>query len=692
MPGASSVAAAPAPSMITAVLAPSSPFLIAMSLSKVSLGVVITVALSVLLWRVTNSQEIDASDSVRSITRVASHPGPASELESDSAELSDTQHVAIVSAVRMDAAVVESNAATTIDSRPQPDIEAALEIVDAVTGTPIAGAHVFLESKDGTRFSTGDRATLLPPQRDADGVSDGAGLVHVMGHGRLDTWCLVMASGHGPRMQPLWPAKGAHTAVTGPILVELERSCSIEVLVHGAPHGAEVRARMAVTALRPRALVPSAQWLRFGASSYELRAAPDNEGWYRLVDVPSSAEISLSLHAAGTGGLLYAAAEPVETRAGEVHRVTWDVTASRRFVCTVREVDGLPAPGQVVQLSLPNGRSIGTTPTVYKPLKSARADTDGVAVFDGIAPGTWVVGLAHPERGRGATAPTPERDYAPYELEVEMPEHGGDVPVAFTLHRGLYIDGRVVAPDALPKSLVVSAAAGTFHAMVQGSEVVDGRFRLGPLMPGAYRVGARATGRSDQSLARSETVEALAGATDVELALRLGVRIEVRAIDAADGDAVDAQFTLSRLNGGWYGSSYEARTAFRSDGLEHGEYCAVALAPDGRVGVVDRFTAESSTELTSVTVQIDVGGTLIVEGPDRDGICDVYVMRAEGVLDLHRLERGERAQSVLPPGRYRVGVVARQRGEGQPAWVDRFDAEHAVEVRAGEETVLSLSP
>lgn len=797
MPGALTIAAAATPSLVTAALVPSSPFLIAMTLSKVSLGVALAVALSVLLWRSTESPELDDVDSARSITNASSRPGPAPDSSTHAAEQSDSEHAAIGSAVRREAAIVDSkgtvdvsvvdirgvpvegadvsveltpeerranrievsgfdmwqtppgmsgttdargatrlivpagrplrigaskrarppaegvpssaesvdvesllpgaSTSVTIRLRRQPDVEAELQIVDAVTGAPIAGAQVFMESKDSSRFSTGERATLLPPQRDADGTSDAAGLVHVVGYGWLDTWCLVMATGHGPRMQPLWPANGAHTAITGPIVVELERSCSIEVLVHAAPQGAEVRARLAVTALRQRALVPAAQWLRFGASPYELRAAPDDEGRFRFVDVPSSAKVSLTLHALVTGDLLYAAAEAVETRAGETHRVTWDLAASGRFVCTVHEVDGSPASGRVVQLSLPSGRVIGTTDRGEKPLKSARTDAAGVAVFTDVAPGTWVVGLAHAERGRGdwPRAPereSPERDFARYELEVEMPAGGGEVPVAFTLHRGLYIEGRVVAPHALPKNLAVSASAGTFHAMVQGIEIIEGQFRLGPLMPGDYRVGARVMGRSDHSFAPSDVVEVVAGTTDVELALRLGVQIELRAVDARLGDAADAKFIVSRIDGGAYHSSYEARASFNANGLERGVYCAVALAPDGRVGVVDRFTAESSTELTEVTVPIDVGGTLVVEGPDRDGIWDVYVSRGEGVLALHRLERSERESSVLPPGRYRVGVVARQRGEGQPAWVDRFDAEHVVEVRAGEETVLTLSP
>jgi hypothetical protein len=91
-------------------------------------------------------------------------------------------------------------------------------------------------------------------------------------------------------------------------------------------------------------------------------------------------------------------------------------------------------------------------------------------------------------------------------------------------------------------------------------------------------------------------------------------------------------------------------------------------------------------------VSIDIGGTLSVTGPDHDGIWDVYVMRGDGVLALHRLARAERASSALAPGHFNVGVVARKPGEGQPAWVDRFDAVHAVEVRVGEETVVALSP
>lgn len=103
-------------------------------------------------------------------------------------------------------------------------------------------------------------------------------------------------------------------------------------------------------------------------------------------------------------------------------------------------------------------------------------------------------------------------------------------------------------------------------------------------------------------------------------------------------------------------------------------------------------TSEPNSQSTRVTIPLGAGGTLVVVGPEHVELCDVCVLRGAAVLDFHRLKSGEREQSVLPPGRYRVGVVVREKGEGQPPWTDRFDAEHVADVSAGEGTVLTPAP
>jgi hypothetical protein len=83
---------------------------------------------------------------------------------------------------------------------------------------------------------------------------------------------------------------------------------------------------------------------------------------------------------------------------------------------------------------------------------------------------------------------------------------------------------------------------------------------------------------------------------------------------------------------------------------------------------------------------------LVVRAPDDDRMLTVHVLRGEGVVDHQPLEYGAEARSILPAGRYRVGIVSRDPSKVLQSCVDRFDSLHDDEVRVGEETVLTLTP
>jgi hypothetical protein len=275
-----------------------------------------------------------------------------------------------------------------------------------------------------------------------------------------------------------------------------------------------------------------------------------------------------------------------------------------------------------------------------------------------------------------------------------MPDRQGDVGLNLTLHRGLYIEGRVVIPDGGAPFLAIHAATERFALLTQGSEVVDGKFRLGPLVPGLYTVSVYTlVERGPVSYADPSPVQIRSGTTDVEFVLRRGGAVMLRAVDATTREVVDSQFTLSRLGGAGVHrvSGRGASAGFEANGLEPGAYCALALAPDGRVGLLQELvvgTAESS----EATIAIAPGGVLVVRRPDDGGLRDLHVMCGDGVVDLQHLEHGLDFRSTLPPGHYRVGIVSRDRSAVPTQRVERFDSVHEVDVRAGEETILELTP
>jgi len=67
-------------------------------------------------------------------------------------------------------------------------------------------------------------------------------------------------------------------------------------------------------------------------------------------------------------------------------------------------------------------------------------------------------------------------------------------------------------------------------------------------------------------------------------------------------------------------------------------------------------------------------------------------MRSDAVVAVHQLERSAEARSVLPPGRYRVGVKERPRDQRRSPHAPRFDALFEVEVVRGEAVTLEVAP
>lgn len=372
-----------------------------------------------------------------------------------------------------------------------------------------------------------------------------------------------------------------------------------------------------------------------------------------------------------------------------MHHVAWDLGATRRIVCTVREAtDEAAADIRVLLFAHGNARVGATEERPRGWSQSARTDAAGVAVFDAVAQGAWLVGLVGlAPSGKG------ERAFAAYTIGVDVTETPGDVHVELSLHRGLYIQGRVVTPEGGEPSLSVSAHNGQFHVSAHRPDIVDGQFRLGPLLPGLYTVSVLAfTSGGGPSYAPPPEVEVAAGTTGLELVLRPGARLVLRAIDAASRAPVDAEFVLARVDregGHFQGGGTKASATFT--GLAPGTYCTLALAADGRVGVLESIPLPS-TEPVEAVVPLAPGGTLLLRAPI-DGVPrDVFVLRGDSVVKLHQLERSAEERSILPPGRYRVGVKQRPRDQPRSANAPRFDAVFEVDVVVGGEVTLDVAP
>jgi len=306
--------------------------------------------------------------------------------------------------VTVAALAAEATYETTVRVRTRPDLDLVLTIVDAATHSPIDGARVFLESTRGSGLSGRD-VSVLHPEATSSLISGDDGTVRVRVKSWHTVWCRVHAPGFAPLEQTVHRRSTTESHTIGDVSLMLSRGARIVGQVLGAPGAAEVHASFPRDAIEAPEVVRDPLDGPFGARTLELRATVDAAGRFLLSDVPGGTTVALALFASSSGALLYEPAARLATVAGEEHQVTWDLGATQRVVCTVREADGSPAAEVQVLLFARNDARVGATPDGRNAVsQSARTDEAGVALFDAVAPGAWLVGLAPSGKGGDAFA------------------------------------------------------------------------------------------------------------------------------------------------------------------------------------------------------------------------------------------------------------------------------------------------
>jgi len=438
-----------------------------------------------------------------------------------------------------------SNAEALIRIRTRPDTEVYGRVVDAATGAPLSGIAVHVSEKLGQS----SRIEALPLPEAPHAVTDVNGEFRAPARSWLTTGAVFTGAGWSPQLAWLrnaddWAGDGTSGAPSDAVEVALRPSACIEGMVNNGRPGLVIRGKVAQRELVRdiRDNVQRLQRIEGFGGDFELTAIVDEVGAFVLHDVPSAAAVHLSLTEEQRRSLVLQEPSPVRVDAGSTHRVNWILGRGGRLVCTVRETNGDPGVDEEVWLA-PAGEGPGRVWGLpVSPSKRARTDQRGVAVFEDVQPGSWIVALAPLQQRRAEPG-----DAARYAVAATIDASGEVVPVELTLHRDQWITGRVVAPDGSPAPSSISAFRGDHSAHVQWHEFVDGAFRLGPLLPGRYTMQASRFGRDDDGgppLMGSEFVEFDAGATDVELRLRLGVAVVLTAIDPKSDVAVPARIEL----------------------------------------------------------------------------------------------------------------------------------------------------
>jgi RNA polymerase sigma-70 factor (ECF subfamily) len=380
--------------------------------------------------------------------------------------------------VAVEALEAGASAEALIRVRTRPDTEVHGRVVDGATGAPLGGIAVHVSEKSGQS----SRTDPLPPLDAPHAVTDVNGEFRAPARSWLTMGALFTGPGWSPRVAWLRsagePAGGnASTQPTSAMEIALQPSARIEGTVSCGRAGLVVRAKVSNRELLQDSSDIGRRFRSidgFGRD-FELTAIVDERGEFDLNDVPAAAAVQLTLTEENRRALKLQEPSPVRIDSGSTHIVAWTLLAGGRFVCTVRETNGDAVANEVLWLVPASDARPGKSEGHWNPSQRAHTDESGVAAFEDVQPGRWVIALAPAQKVGGEAS-----DSARYAIAATIESGGEVVPVELTLYRDLWIKGRIVAPDGSPCASSIMAMSGGYFVNLQRNEVEGGVFRVVP--------------------------------------------------------------------------------------------------------------------------------------------------------------------------------------------------------------------
>lgn len=556
--------------------------------------------------------------------------------------------------------------------------ETAAEVLVRVRtedGAPVAGAELHTW-REGALHS-GSPPRVVPPQSSPAAVTDVEGEASVATEALALTVALVRASGFAPQYVSLREPE-ASASPPSPVEVVLAPAARAEGHVSGAPAGAMARA---ITPSYGMHVASSTSAPLFG-SEVRFEAEVRGDGTFTLEDLPTGAPLRFEL--AHDGRALVVEPDAVSLGAGQVHRLEWRVGVGAVARCVAREDDGAAASDiEVWLLSTDEGRP-GLAESYWTPTQRRRTDAGGVATFDPVRGGAWVVALA-PREGGADSADS----YAPLAVRVELDEAAQVTTVELAVTRGRTIRGVVLDPSGAPVRANVTAH-GPGGIFLNADDGPDGTFTVGPLIAGTYALKARVhfVQPGDPSFGPSAPVQVEAGTADVVLRLQPGCTLTVTA--SRNGERVPAWFTAvaapSLSAQGFYGQAAQER---RSVGLGLGSYVVTATTNDGFVGVVAPYELVSAGDHTLDVPLVPSGRVRIRNrGPHRHVNCVASVR--DNDLFAGTAPAGGEEVFHLPAGPARIRLSVFDDGSSEQPRPRLLDDVREVVVLAGEDVWIDV--
>ena len=219
-----------------------------------------------------------------------------------------------------------------------------------------------------------------------------------------------------------------------------------------------------------------------------------------------------------------------------------------------------------------------------------RTDAEGRFAHDNLPAGSWWIG------------PSPLGDWVPYGTHLEVTLPSPAISMDLIAHAPRFLEGRVVDAKGAQALGAMVQATGPGGLSPPASPVsTEGRFRIGPLPPGAWTVHAL-PGRGHHG-SRVAGAEVSDDAQDLELRLRRGAGLRATAIDE-DGTFIEAfeQVLLTDIEGRVRSLVGEDAT-LEHVGLANGNFAICAVLPDGRIALSEDVPTRAGTAPADVVLQ-----------------------------------------------------------------------------------------
>lgn len=555
-------------------------------------------------------------------------------------------------------------------------------VEEARAGLPVAGARVSFFSKVGLSYSSGKKgrgANFRSSETDSSGACE------LRVSGKLQGLARVDADGFAPLLFAL--AEG-HQRSGDALLVKLSRGAELHLTVLDAASkpisGASVELSCEMDSMLQG---NNGNW---GGEDVLWKAKTGADGRCVLTNLPAAALINAGAWLFGKR--LHVELDPLVFESGERREVVWRTGTGATLRGTVHDQYGAAVRRRKLWLARAKA---GTPERMYlaavsksSVLMSTDSDAEGRFEFVDVPAGDWLVGPAPhtgPRSSPGDTEESIRQRVAAVGTRIAVAEGARVQELRLLAERGLYIDGRVLAPGDSVGNVYGVIGRGEFGVIeAQASFTLvdlklmtgEHRFRLGPLVDAGHELVAWAMSRGPAD----SSVRAQPGDVDVVLELAVGAALAGRVIGVAGAKIASRTILVSGADSDYFSMirGFPGQ-GFEITGLGAGGYHLVAREADGSVGVLRnvqlhqgerrqglvitaepgatlRVVRKAGMERRSVRVHLD-GAVVAFGGLVPDSTLDLQVPPGELTVELHRGAERVASRTVLCTAGQRAEVV-----------------------------------